>query len=133
MLYLASQFFSCSWFSSILPHAPAAGLQAVANCLRLCFALLLIFIVYWGIRHPGREGWFALPAVVLVSIGLFAQELSVLHIPGIWFPYGTGVSRTQFADAAFDFFLFALLLRRLLLYARLFRQPVLDPRHPEQA
>ena len=56
--------------------------------------------------------------MVLVSVGLFAQELSNLHIPGIWFPFGTGVSRAQFAYAAFDLAMFALLMRRLLLFAQ---------------
>ena len=57
------------------------------------------------------------PAVVFLSAGLFAQEVSVLHIPGIWFPFGVGVSRTQFVYMAFDVLLFALLLRRLLRFA----------------
>ena len=39
-------------------------------------------------------------AIVLLSIGLFASELSAIGVPGIWFPYGTGVSRTQYALAA---------------------------------
>lgn len=38
-------------------------------------------------------------AIVLLSVGLFAGELSSLNVPGIWFPFGVGVSRTQFAYA----------------------------------
>jgi hypothetical protein len=51
-------------------------------------------------------------------VGLFTQELSSLHIQGIWLPFRTGVSRTQFAYAAFDVCMFALLLHRLRLFAR---------------
>ena len=51
--------------------------------------------------------------MLLISVGQYAQELSAIGIQGIWFPYGTGVSRTQFAYAAFDIVLFVLLLRRL--------------------
>lgn len=87
---------------------------AITECLRLSFLLLLMFIVYQGVR---MEGWFAVPAIALVSIGLFAQEVSMLHVPGIWFPFGTGVSRTQYAYAAFDVAMFAVLLRRLLGFA----------------
>jgi hypothetical protein len=54
---------------------------------------------------------------VFLSAGLFAQEVSVLRIPGIWFPFGVGVSRTQLVYMAFDVLLFALLLRRLLRFA----------------
>jgi hypothetical protein len=71
-----------------------------------------------GIDIQNAERWFALPAVLLISVGLFAQELSMLHVPGIWFPFGTGVSRTQFAYAAFDVVMFALLLHRLFLFAQ---------------
>jgi hypothetical protein len=53
-----------------------------------------------------------------VGAGLFAQELSALHVPGIWFPFGTGVSRTQYVYAAFDVVMFVLLLLRLLSFAR---------------
>jgi hypothetical protein len=37
----------------------------------------------------------------------------MLHVPGIWFPFGTGVSRTEYAYAAFDVALFVLLLHRI--------------------
>jgi hypothetical protein len=30
---------------------------------------------------------------------IFSNELSAIGIPGIWFPFGVGVSRTQFALA----------------------------------
>jgi hypothetical membrane protein len=43
-----------------------------------------------------------LAALLLLTIGLFPQEVSELHvIPGIWFPYGVGVSRGQFCYAGF--------------------------------
>jgi hypothetical protein len=34
-------------------------------------------------------------------------------VPGIWFPFGVGVSRTEYAYIVFDFLLLALLLHRL--------------------
>lgn len=40
--------------------------------------------------------WILIP----LAIGQLADELSLLGIPGIWFPFGVGVSRTQFAYAA---------------------------------
>ncbi|MFT3698764.1 MAG: hypothetical protein QM831_36795 [Kofleriaceae bacterium] len=41
--------------------------------------------------------WILIP----IAIGQIADELSLLGVPGIWFPFGIGVSRTQFAYAAF--------------------------------
>jgi hypothetical protein len=50
---------------------------------------------------------------VLGAIGTFASELSRLGVPGIWLPYGVGVSRTEYAYFAFDIVLFIYLLQRL--------------------
>ena len=118
LLYTVAQLLSLATCPSVVPHAVYTMFHTLSVYMRLAFVLLLGRIVYSGVRHRGREGWLAMPAVVLISIGLFAQELSALHVPGIWFPYGTGVSRTQFAYAAFAVALFVLLLHRLRFFAR---------------
>lgn len=117
VLYVTAEFVSRSWFDGVLPRWIGAAAHFEITWSRSLLALLTAFIVYRGIRRAGRDGWRALPAVLLISIGLFAQEVSALHIRGIWFPFGTGVSRTQFAYAAFDVAMFALLCRRLLDFA----------------
>jgi hypothetical protein len=117
LLYIGAQFLTSSWFHGVFSHWVVGMSEFVATWTRVLFILLTGFIVYQAIRQQGRVAWLALPAVVLVSIGQFAQELSVLGIRGIWFPFGTGVSRTQFAYAIFDAVLFVLLLRRFLLFA----------------
>ena len=46
-------------------------------------------------------------------IALFPKEISDLHIiPGIWFPYGVGVSRGQFFYAAFVFVMYVILIQK---------------------
>lgn len=62
--------------------------------------------------------WILIP----LAIGQLADELSLLGVPGIWFPFGIGVSRTQFAYAA--------LIIALALDARRIRAlaPRIDPR-----
>jgi len=107
LLYMCGQLFGLPWFYDTAPHA---AFQAISDYTRLFFAALLALIVYLGIRQQGKEGWLALPAVLLISTGLFAQELSSIHIKGIWFPFGVGVSRTQFAYAAFSAVMFMLLI-----------------------
>jgi hypothetical protein len=37
----------------------------------------------------------------------------MLGVQGIWFPFGVGVSRTEYAHAVFDVLMFAYLLARL--------------------
>ena len=53
--------------------------------------------------------------LLLVSVGQFASELSKIGIPGIWFPFGTGVSRAQFSYAFF-FVVFAVFFCLRLLF-----------------
>lgn len=117
LLYMGVHFLTGSWFHGVFSHWVVVTSAFIATWTRVLFLLLTGLIVYRAIRQRGREAWLALPAVVLISIGLFARELSVLGIQGIWFPFGTGVSRTQFAYAAFDAVLFALLLHRFLFFA----------------
>jgi hypothetical protein len=107
LIYMCAQLLGLPWLSDAIPHS---AFQAISDYTRLLFALLLVLIIYLGIRQQGKEWWLFLPAVLLISTGLFAQELSALHIPGIWFPYGVGVSRTQYAYAAFSVVMFILLI-----------------------
>jgi len=117
LLYMGAQFFTGSWFYGVLSHPLVALSQFIVTWTRVLFVLLTGIILYQAIRKHGRAAWLELAALILISIGLFARELSVLGIRSIWFPYGTGVSRTQFSYAAFDAVLFVLLLRRFLFLA----------------
>jgi hypothetical protein len=123
---LVSQLFGYGILWPSLPHGMIAASHTVATYLRCLFVLLLAVIVGYGIVERARDVWIALPAVILVAIGLFAQELGALGVPGIWFPFGVGVSRTEYAYAALVIALFAVLLHRLLGYARL-RKKMIDP------
>jgi hypothetical protein len=116
--YAIAQCMNCSFFFGVWPAWMTASVSWLSTISRLLLLLTLIYIVIRGVRETGREGWYALPSIVFISIGLFAQELSALHVPGIWFPFGTGVSRTQFAYIAFDIAFAILLLQRLWCYAR---------------
>jgi hypothetical protein len=60
----------------------------------LLFAWLAIRIL-----RGGEHRVVALASLLLIAAGQFAPELSGLGLPGIWFPFGVGVSRTQFAYA----------------------------------
>lgn len=98
-----------AWFGvrrpSIIVIAVVVALMYATSWARILAAVIMLAILV-----AGRRQWLAAIAAVLVPIGLFAPELSALHITGIWFPFGVGVSRTQYAYAAFDLVLFALLV-----------------------
>jgi len=106
LLYMCSQLLRLAWVCDAVPHIL---FQDISNYVRLLFLGLMLYIIYKGVLQNGRDGWLSLTAILLISTGLFAQELSELHVPGIWFPYGVGVSRTQYAYAAFEVIMLALL------------------------
>jgi hypothetical protein len=117
-VYVGAQFLAGSWFHGFFSHAAVAAIGLVITWTRIAFVLLVGSIPYQVVRQSGRKEWFSLIPLGLMSIGQFAQEISALGIQGIWFPYGTGVSRTQFAYAAFDLVFFVLLLQQYLSFAK---------------
>ncbi len=73
--------------SNLLLHAGRWGFM-------LLFAWLAIRIL-----RGGEHRVLALASLLLIATGQFAPELSSLGVPGIWFPFGVGVSRSQYAYA----------------------------------
>jgi hypothetical protein len=75
---------------------------------------LMLFTLYQGIHKQGTKDLLVLLAALLMTIALFPKEVSALHvIPGIWFPYGVGVSRGQFFYAAFVFVMYGVLIQKI--------------------
>jgi len=86
------------------PYLSGSGRAVIA----LCLAATAIRIA----RH-GEHRLLALAAMLLTATGLFAGDLSALGIPGIWFPFNIGVSRSQYAYAlALPLLAFALIRHR---------------------
>ncbi len=110
LLYMAAQLLGLSWVSNSIIHT---HFQTIADYIRLLLLALMLFIIYQGIRKQGTKDLLVLVAILLVTIALFPKEVSELHvIPGIWFPYGVGVSRGQFFYAAFVFVMYVVLIQQ---------------------
>ena len=116
-LYVVADFVATAGLGTASDAALAA-----ASPIRLTFIIVTVLIVGASLLRSRPTDWPSTAAAVLVSIGLYAPEVSALHVPGIWFPFGVGVSRTQYAYAAFAILLFAVLYRRLAAHASA-RQP----------
>ncbi len=97
VLYAVAEFLKLAFFNGNLLPALASIAGAVAKFDRYAFLALLVFIVYYGFKEHRRETWMALPVILLISIGQFSGELTALGVPGIWFPFGMGVSLTNWA------------------------------------
>ncbi|WP_233842597.1 glycoside hydrolase family 2 [Dyella sp. 2HG41-7] len=119
LAYMLFALMGRPWFATEADH----GLKSVANtaveAARLAFAALYLWIIGIGVfRSPKPSSYLAALGAVLVGVGIFATEVSALGVPGIWFPYGTGVSRGQYAYAVFIPLLFLLIAMRWVGYAR---------------
>lgn len=119
VVYVLAALIGRPWFAPGAPHSLAAVCDYVIAVIRVVFVALYLWIVGLGVIRAARlSGILAAIAAILVGIGLFATELNAVGIPGIWFPYGVGVARGQYAYAAFIALLFALILMRSVRYAR---------------
>jgi hypothetical protein len=110
LIYLACQLLKLPWLFDSINHAL---FQRLVDYIRLSLILLILFIIYRAILKHGLKDWITLLAILLVSIGIFAKEVSDLNIiPGIWFPYGVGVSRSQYAYAFFALVMYIILIQK---------------------
>jgi hypothetical protein len=132
VLYGFSNALGEDLFYTLTPQGVSAAFHLVAIGIRLSFLGLLVLIVVHGIRQQGREGWLALPAVVLVGIAQFQIDLVVLHVPTIWYPLGVGIGLSDIASAALSVVIFALLLRRLQQSLKRQRQMALDVKQAQE-
>jgi hypothetical protein len=117
--YVVFALMSRPWLLPGAPHALKVTADTVVEGVRVAYAALYLWIIALGVIRSARpSSYLAALAAILVGTGLFAAELNALGVPGIWFPYGTGVARGQYAYAAFIALLFLLILMRSAGYAR---------------
>jgi hypothetical protein len=75
-------------------------------------SIALFVVIAARIARRGTMRVLALATLVSIVIGLFGGELlDPLGVPGIWFPFGIGVSRTQYVYAIVIPLLAVLVLR----------------------
>jgi hypothetical protein len=77
-------------------------------------AIALFVVIAARIVHGGALRTLALTTLVLTVLAFFGGELlDPIGVPGIWFPFGIGVSRTQYLFAIFIPLLAFLIARTL--------------------
>jgi hypothetical protein len=112
-VYMVFAFVGHPWFAPETTHGLKVASDIAIEAVRVAFAAIYLWVIGLGVARSAKpSAYLAALCAILIGIGLFAAELSALGIPGIWFPYGTGVARGQYAYAAFIAVFFLLLLIR---------------------
>jgi serine phosphatase RsbU (regulator of sigma subunit) len=132
LLYILTGALGADIFFTVIPHPVGAAFHLASVGIRILFLLPLVLIVIEGVSEQGREGWLALPAVVLVGIAQFQNELLVLHVRTDWFPFGMQVTISEVANLVLVVVIFVLLIRRMLLSIRQQRQLALDVKQAQE-
>jgi hypothetical protein len=119
-----------SWRPSAVPGALGAATHAVIAWLRYGFVALFLLVAVLAASRERPRPRFDLIAMASVAAILFGPELSLLHVQEIWFPWGVGVSLSEYGCVVLTPFLFAIMLGRLLDMTRSRRThpPAAEPR-----
>jgi hypothetical protein len=132
LLLMISNALGEDLFFTVVPHPVAAFFHVVSLVIRLIFLLLMILIVLMSTRRQGLEGFLVLPAVVLLGISRFTNELGVLHIRLNWFPFGIQMALGNIANMLLVIAVGLLLLRRLTISVREQRRLALDVKQAQE-
>jgi hypothetical protein len=132
LLLMVSTVLGEEIFFGLVPHAVAVHFVTVSLVIQLLFFALLLWVVVEGIRRQGVEGWLVLPVAVLRGIDAFAVQITFLHIPTVWFPFGVTVYAVQISSLLVAVIIALLLLRRLLQSVKRQRQMALDVKQAQE-
>jgi len=119
-------------FFTAIPQPVSLAFHTVSLAVRLVWIALLLWISMEGIREQGLEGWLTLPAVLLLGISRFQNELAVLHVKAFWFPLGTQISLGDLAIFLLTLVVALLLLRRMLRSVTRQRELAFDVRQAQE-
>ncbi len=115
LLSLAQAFVFAGVLNLLFPLVPStwAPLFSVSTqVLSVTFGLLMFWIMFRGIRKLGLEGWLLLPPVVLAWSDWLAGQLTFLHLPRRFSPFGLSLSLQQTTGFLLVVALCLLLVRR---------------------
>jgi heme exporter protein D len=102
------------FYGHLIPVHAVAFLSPLTVFLKLLLGSLLLWVAWEGMRKDHTGAWLAMPAVGLVIVSLYQQELLVLHLPLNFFPFGMAVGISQIAVVVSLVIITILLMRRFL-------------------
>jgi hypothetical protein len=121
-LALVEAMMRAPLYGRVIPVRWVVLLAPLALVLKLLLGALLLWVGWEGMRKDHAGAWLALPALGLVTVSLYQQELTVLHVPLIFFPFGMAITLNQIAVVLSLNIITVLLMRRFLQSLRLRQQ-----------
>jgi len=109
-------------YGRVIPVHWLLVLAPLAIILKLLLGSLLLWVAWEGMRKDHAGAWLALPALGLVAVSLYQQELLVLHLPMMFFPFGMALNISQIAVVVSLNIITVLLMRRFLQSLKLRQQ-----------
>ncbi len=110
------------FYGGFVPIRAVVILAPLSVFLKLLLGGLLLWVAWEGMRKDHTGAWLAMPAIGLVVLSLYQQELIVLHVPVNFFPFGMAVGISQIAVVVSLNIITLLLMRRFLHGLRLRQQ-----------
>ncbi len=101
-------------YGHIVPASASTWLLPVTILLKLALGVLIYWVVYRGVRTRGVEGWLSLPAVLLLPLVLYGDEMLTLHLTPLFHSFGLVVSLGQIANLIMLAFISLLMMRRFI-------------------
>ncbi len=75
-------------YGHVIPLQAILWLAPLSAFLKMLLGSLLLWVAWEGMRKDHAGAWLAMPAVGLIAVSLYQQELIVLHLPLSFFPFG---------------------------------------------
>jgi hypothetical protein len=114
VLGLSMTMLRAPLYGHMVPVGAAVWLSPFTVALKLLLGVLLVWVTWRGIRRNTAEGLLALPAVILLVLALYYEELLVMHVQVNLFPFGFSIGIDQMATMLSSLIITGLLLRRFL-------------------
>lgn len=116
----------------VVPISAELYLSPITMLLKLLLGALLLWVAWEGMRHDYTGGWLAFPAVALVALTLYQNNLMILHIPLNFFIHGYAISVGQLAVVVSLNIITILLMRRFLQLQRRREQMRMEVQQAQQ-
>ncbi|MGC1870285.1 MAG: SpoIIE family protein phosphatase [Acidobacteriaceae bacterium] len=114
LLAVTSSMLDRPLYGRVIPIHAIVWLSPILDVLRGLLGLILVWVIYRGIRKDRTEGLLALPAAALVIVVLNGQYMRLLHVRTTYFFFGVYVPLGQIATVFSLGMITILMLRRFM-------------------